>query len=158
VEGARVATAEDVVRLAELYLHAKEELFQFRGANLLFLREAWRDPVEQSLRNEIGDPARTVWVGTIDEFIVGYAAARIDELPGGERLGVIEDLFVELEARSVGVGEAMANLVIVWFEEQGCSGADALALPGARVTKNFFEESGFTARLLVMHRRLKGDA
>ncbi|MDQ1393389.1 MAG: hypothetical protein QOF30_2366 [Acidimicrobiaceae bacterium] len=157
MEGARLATADDVARLAELYLQAKEELLQFRGANLLFLREAWRNPVEASLRTEISDPDRTVWVGTIDEFVVGYAAGRIDELPDGERLGVIEDLFVELDARSVGVGEAMANLVIAWFEEQGCAGADALALPGARATKNFFEESGFTARLLVMHRRLKGD-
>jgi GNAT superfamily N-acetyltransferase len=158
VEGARLATADDVARLAELYLQAKEELLQFRGASLLFLREAWRDPVEQSLHREIGDPDRTVWVGTIDDFVIGYAAARVDDLPDGERLGVIEDLFVELDARSVGVGEAMTNLVIAWFEEHGCSGADALALPGARATKNFFEESGFTARLLVMHRRLKGDA
>jgi GNAT superfamily N-acetyltransferase len=158
VEGARLATVEDVGRLVELYLQAKDELLQFRGANLLFLREVWRDPAARSLAAEIGDPDRTVWVGTIDEFVIGYAAARIDELPDGERLGVIEDLFVELDARSVGVGEALTNLVIAWFEEQGCSGADALALPGARATKNFFEESGFTARLLVMHRRLKGDA
>jgi GNAT superfamily N-acetyltransferase len=157
VEGARLATADDVARLAELYLQAKEELLEFRGANLLFLREARRDPVEQSLSAEIADPAREVWVGTIDDFVVGYASGRIDELTEGERLGVIEDLFVEREARSVGVGEALANLVVAWFEERGCTGADALALPGARATKNFFEESGFTARLLVMHRRLKGD-
>jgi hypothetical protein len=37
---------------------------------------------------------------------------------------------------------------------RGCSGVDATALPGNRATKNFFEESGFTARLLVMHHRL----
>jgi len=157
MEGARPATAADVARLAELYLQAKEELLQFRGANLLFSREARRDPVEESLADELCCADRAVWVGTIDDFVVGYAAGRIDELPEGQRLGVIEDLFVESEARSVGVGEALANLVIAWFEGQGCSGADALALPGARATKNFFEESGFTARLLVMHRRLNDD-
>ena len=32
--------------------------------------------------------------------------------------------------------------------------ADAMALPGHRATKNFFEAHGFTARALVMHRRL----
>jgi hypothetical protein len=32
-------------------------------------------------------------------------------------------------------------------------GIDAFALPGMRETKNFFEGSGFTARLLVMHRQ-----
>ena len=56
-----------------------------------------------------GDPDRAMWVGTIDDFVVGYAAGRIEQLPDGERLGVIEDLFVEPEARSVGVGEALAN-------------------------------------------------
>lgn len=158
MEGARPATPDDVARVAELYQQAKEELLEFRGAALLFRREARRHPVEQSLTDEIGDPDRAVWVGTIDGFVVGYAAARIDDLPVGERLGVIEDLFVESEARSVGVGEVLANSIIAWFEDQGCSGADALALPGARATKNFFEESGFTARLLVMHKRLSADA
>jgi GNAT superfamily N-acetyltransferase len=158
MEAARRATAADVARLAELYCQAKEELLEFRGAGLLFAREARRHPVEQSLLDEIGDDARAVWVGTIDDFVVGYAAARVDQLPAGERLGVVEDLFVEPGARAVGVGEALANDVMAWFETAGCSGADALALPGARATKNFFEESGFTARLLVMHKRLTGPA
>jgi GNAT superfamily N-acetyltransferase len=157
MEGARPAIADDVARLAQLYLQAKEELLEFRGAELLFAREARRDPVEDSLAGELCHPDRAVWVGTIDDFVVGYAAGRIDELPAGKRLGVIEDLFVESEARSVGVGEALVNLVIAWFQDRGCAGADALALPGARATKNFFEESGFTARVLVMHRRLNGD-
>ncbi len=127
---------------------------EFRGANLLFAREARRDPVDVSIKAEIGDPTRSVWVGTIDDYIVGYAAGRIEDLAPGERLGVIEDLFVEAEARSVGVGDALANAIVGWFMSRGCTSADALALPGARATKNFFEESGFTARLLVMHRRL----
>jgi len=157
MEAARPATADDVARLEELYRMAREELLEFRGARLLFLREAWRDPVDASLKAEVGDPDRTVWVGTIDDYIVGYATGRVEDLADGERLGVIEDLFVEAEARSVSVGEALTNAVVGWFETRGCTGADALALPGARATKNFFEESGFTARLLVMHRRLGTD-
>jgi GNAT superfamily N-acetyltransferase len=130
---------------------------EFRGARLLFYREARRDPVDVSLKTEIEDANRAVWVGTIDDYIVGYASGRIDDLAEDERLGVIEDLFVEPEARSVSVGEALTNAMVAWFEGRGCTGADAMALPGARATKNFFEESGFTARLLVMHRRLGGD-
>jgi hypothetical protein len=44
--------------------------------------------------------------------------------------------------------------ILAWCGEQGCNAVDAYALPGDRQTKNFFEESGFTARLLVMHHRL----
>lgn len=38
----------------------------------------------------------------------------------------------------------------------GCLGIDALALPGNRETKNFFEASGLTARAIVVHRSLGG--
>ena len=46
------------------------------------------------------------------------------------------------------------GLVVAWCRERGCLGIDAAALPGSRATKNFFEESGFSARLLVMHHAL----
>ena len=68
---------------------------------------------------------------------------------------MIDDIFVEDEAREVGVGEAMVNDLIDWCEERKCIGIDAMALPGHRATKNFFEKFGFTARKLVMHQRLR---
>ena len=77
--------------------------------------------------------------------------------PIGSRLGVVSDIFVEEGARAVGVGEAMMGDLVAWCEAKGCAGMDAMALPGHRLTKNFFEESGFTARKLVMHHRLKEE-
>ena len=70
---------------------------------------------------------------------------------------MVDDIFVEEGARQVGVGEAMMADLVAWCREQGCVGMDAMALPGHRSTKNFFEESGFTARNLVMHHRLDED-
>ena len=61
-------------------------------------------------------------------------------------------LFVEPEARGVGVGEAMMDVVIGWGERVGCYGIDAPALPGARDAKAFFETMGLVTRALVMHR------
>ena len=46
------------------------------------------------------------------------------------------------------------DAVLAWARERGCIGIDSLALPGNRDTKNFFETFGFTARLLVVHRKL----
>jgi GNAT superfamily N-acetyltransferase len=100
------------------------------------------------------DPRRCVWSGTIDGVVVGYAAAHHEQLADGSRLGVIDDLFVEPDARCVGVGEALMDRIVDWCRATGCAGVDAVALPGSRETKNFFEESGITARLLVMHRRI----
>ena len=47
--------------------------------------------------------------------------------------------------------------MLAWFADAGCVGVDAVALPGHRVTKNFFEGSGFTARKLVMHHRIERE-
>ena len=49
------------------------------------------------------------------------------------------------------------DLLIAWCEEHRCTGIDAVALPGNRATKNFFERFGLTARALLVHRRLGDD-
>ena len=46
------------------------------------------------------------------------------------------------------------DAVLAWAGEQGCVGVDALALPGDRATKNFFETFGLVARAIVVHRDL----
>ena len=143
-------------RLAELCRDALDELrARERGGAVFVAREGRAEPVEESLARAVVDPGALVVVGTIDETVLGYATGRVEALRDGRCLGVIDDLFVEEEARAVGVGEAMMDLLLAWFRQRGCAGVDATALPGARETKNFFEESGFSARLLVMHHRLE---
>ena len=157
MEAARLATDEDVAVLATLARGALEELVDMRGGRLFAAREGRPEPVEETLSADLADEEATVVVGTIGGTPVGYGVGRLDLLRDGRRLGVVTDLYVEAGARSVGVGEVVMGHLLAWFTERGCIGADATALPGNRATKNFFEESGFTARLLVMHRSLAGD-
>ena len=126
-----------------------------RGGSLFVTREARAEPVDESLRFLVADPGSVVVAGTFDDAVLGYATGRTERLRDGLLLGLIDDVFVEPEARAVGVGEAMMALLLEWFADRRCMGVDSTALPGARETKNFFERSGFTARLLVMHRRLE---
>jgi GNAT superfamily N-acetyltransferase len=154
-EGARRAHRDDLPRLAELYRAALAQLTSRRGGPLLAERHGRPEPVEQTLSRSLDDPGRTAWVGTLDDEIVGYAAGRTETLPGGAELGVVEELFVEPGARGVGVGEALIGALLAWFADRGCVGVDTVALPGDRLSKNFFESSGFKARLLVMHRDLR---
>lgn len=145
MEGARPAAPEDAPRLAELARTAREELgAQERGGFVFVNREA---PAE---------PGGYVVAGTFNDVVVGYGTGRTETLRDGSVLGVIEDLYVEPEARGVGVGEAVIDLLLDWFGQQSCIGVDAYALPGMRATKNFFEAGGFTARLLVVHKRMDG--
>ncbi|MCA1843232.1 MAG: hypothetical protein LC792_08590, partial [Actinobacteria bacterium] len=56
------------------------------------------------------------------------------------------------------VGEGMLEALVAFCVQEGCVGVDAFALPGHRAAKNFFEESGFTARAIVMHHVLDRGA
>jgi GNAT superfamily N-acetyltransferase len=153
VEAARPATGQDLGRLAELAGLARDELRVSRGGEVWRLHESRADPLDASIAASLADPDQRVLAGTLDDVVVGYAAAHIETLrDGGGRLGVIDDLYVEPEARGVGVGEALVGDMIAWLQESGCRGADGLALPGMRATKNFFEAFGFTARAIVVHR------
>ena len=140
--------------MAELCRAALAELGPERGGPLFIAREARREPVDVSLKAALDDPDHHLVVGTFDDVAIGYLAGRIEDLADGRRLGVIEDVYVEPGARAVGVGEAMMDQALAWFEAGRCFGVDAIALPGMRETKNFFETFGFTARMLVVHHRL----
>lgn len=157
MEASRPASEADVPRLAELCRSALAELgARERGGRVFVAREARAEPVDVGLQADVADPDVLVLAGTLEDVVLGYATGRIERLRDGSFLGVIDELFVEPDARAVGVGEAMMDQLLDWFRGCGCSGVDSTALPGARETKNFFEESGFTARLLVMHHRMEG--
>lgn len=154
MEGVRPATDDDVPRLAELVREAVEEQAEARGGPVWAQREARAAPADDSLRAAVADPDQLVLAGTIDDAVLGYAVARTERLRDGSLLGIISDVYVEEGAREIGLGEVLVDQVVAWCSERGCRGIDALALPGNRQTKNFFESFGFTARAIIVHKRL----
>ena len=154
MEGAREATADDLARLATLARETTEELSPLKGGSVWARTASHAEPVEEALEVALDDEEHFVVVGTIDDAVVGYGIARFNVLRDGGRLGVIGDLYVEPDARGVGVGEAMMTRLVTWCEDEGCFGVDSIALPGARETKNFFEAFGLTARAIVVHKTL----
>jgi GNAT superfamily N-acetyltransferase len=150
---ARPATTDDVATIDALAVEAIAEQVDGRGGAVWSVREARRQPRGEGLAAAVVDPDQLVLVGTIDDDVVGYATVELEILDDASTLGVITAVFALAGARAVGVGEAMLDAVIAWCDERGCVGIDAHALPGNRETKNFFETFGFTARLLVVHRK-----
>ena len=155
-EGVREAMRDDLPRLVELAHAAILELTPMKGGSVWAAREARAEPLEPDLVAALDDPGRCALVGTIDGVVIGYGIARVEALGNGSRLGVVDDVFVEEGARGIGVGELVMGELVGWCRAQGCFGIDVMALPGHRAAKNFFEESGFTARKIVMHHRLDG--
>jgi len=157
MESARPATSADVERVAELAEQAVAELTATKGGAVWARREARRQPYTESLCADLVASDHHVVVGEILGAIVGYAVVRVEALRDGGALGVIDDIYVEPEARGIGLGEALMDAIVAWCRDQGCIGIDGLALPGNRETKNFFERFGLVARAIVVHRSLDGD-
>lgn len=157
IEAARTASEDDLDALALLAEEMVAEQAEARGGPIWSRRETRSRPYIESLRTSMFDPDAEIWVGTIDDVIVGFATAHVELLRDGSVLGIVDDVFVDPASREVGVGEELLDAVIAWCTERRCVGIDALALPGNRATKNFFETFGFTARLLTVHRRLEQE-
>lgn len=151
VRRAETADRAELARLAKL---ATEELGAGRGGAVWARREgAWLSAVG-------GEPTAsgTVFVGTLDAVVVGAAAVVIEPLGGADRLAVVKGIFVEPEARGLGVGERLMGEVVALAAAQRCEGIDSFVLPGNRDAKNFFEAHGLVARGIVVHRHLDAGA
>jgi len=155
VEGSRAANADDVARIVELAHAMRAELSVMKGGDVWLQRTAWAEPLHDAYRALLERDDALLVVGTIDDVVLGFGASVLEPLRSGAKLGVITDLFVEQGAREVGIGEAIADMLVAFCGAHQCVGIDAAALPGHRAAKNFFEEHHFTARELTMHRRLE---
>ena len=154
MDAVRAATPEDLPAIAALAQALRAELIPMRGGRLWSVREARQGDPAEVYGALLADAAACVVVGTIDDVVIGFGVASVEPLADGGRLGVVSELFVDAEGRAVGVGEGMIDALVAFCTEAGCVGVDAFALPGHRAAKNFFEESGFTARAIVMHHAL----
>ena len=158
MEEARVADDAELGRVAELARELRQELRAERGGALWETREARPEPLDDAFAELSKRDDALVVVGTTEDLVVGYGIARWETLRDGTRLGVIDEIYVEPEARAIGVGELVVERLVAFCMEADCLGVDATALPGHRQAKNFFERAGFTARELVMHRRTRAVA
>ncbi|MEO6989653.1 MAG: GNAT family N-acetyltransferase [Aquihabitans sp.] len=158
MEAARRAGPADAGTIALLAREGVAELRPNRGGQIWSLREAHAEPIEPVVDSFLdgSDDRRFAVMGTIDDTPVGYALMTIETLHDGALVAMVSDLYVDPGARRVGVGEAMMDLLIAEATAAGAIGIDALALPGDRDTKNFFETFGLTARALLVHRALPG--
>jgi GNAT superfamily N-acetyltransferase len=149
---ARKADSRDSRFIRALLDGAKEQVVHQRGGKLLLSSLGAGPPTAEPAAGQ-ATPRNILVVGTIEAVIVGAIAAVVVDAPGGGRLCRLDVVYVEPEAREVGVGTEMLALVSDLAAAAGAEGLDVPVLPGQRETKNFFESEGFVARLIVMHRR-----
>jgi ribosomal protein S18 acetylase RimI-like enzyme len=149
----REAAGDDVPALTELYAGLEGEM--------VALKPVWRlvdglpHPAQPTVAQRVDDPRWLTYVAELDGAIVGFLFARDEEMlpqAGGERIASIRHIYTDIEAREVGVGEALMDRFLEDARLRGIGRFDAHVSPGHRLAKNFFEANGFKARSIVMHR------
>ena len=148
---ARRATHDDLGVLTDLYRSLEDEM---TALHAMWPRaDGLDEPVEQSFKSLLDDEAVKAYLGEIDGYPLGFIVGRSEPMRAHEsaRVAVIRLVFVDEEARAVGLGEVMRDLLMDDFRAEGHSLFDAHVLPGHRLAKNFFEAGGFSARSIVMH-------
>lgn len=150
---ARRATLGDVPELERLYRLLEEEMTVL--SPMWPVADGLAEPTVEALTQAVGDDTTEVLMGEIDGCTFAFLVARVEPMlpqAEGETIGVIRFVFVEQEAREVGVGETIRDLALRLLRQRGIRRFDAHVLPGHRLAKNFFEAGGFAARSIVMHR------
>ena len=156
---ARPATAEeapserrrpdDLPAIVALVEALRAELTPMRGGRIWSVREARPGPAGEGLRrppHRPGEPVSSSARSTTSSSVSG--AGTIEVLADGGKLGVVTELFVDPEARAVGVGRRCWRRWSAFCTRDGLRRRRRLRPPGHRAAKNFFEESGFTARAI----------
>lgn len=149
---ARSATAEDITVLERLYRSLEDEMTALHP--MWPIASGLDEPVSETFEDTLSDPNTILLIGTIDDYPFGFLLAREEEMlmqARGETIGSIRFIFVDHDAREVGVGEAMRETAMEMLRKRGITKFDAHVLPGHRLVKNFFEAGGFSARTIVMH-------
>jgi GNAT superfamily N-acetyltransferase len=152
MESVRSATPDDLATVCDLAAQFVAEQRVQRGGELWHASEGGAISDGDALRVAVDDPTQLVLLGCIDEIAVGFLITRLDALDDGTLLAVVRALYVEPDAREVGVGSALLDAAIAWARAKGCRGIDATVLPGNRDGKNFFEMHGMVARSIRVHR------
>ena len=149
---ARLAGSEDLSVLVSLYEQLESEM---TGLHPMWpLADGLPEPIDLAFTDALANPDTLVYLGVIDGYPLGFLVARVEDLlpqAQGERVGSIRLVFVDAEAREVGIGESMREMALKELRARGLTRFDAHVLPGHRLVKNFFEAGGFSARSIVMH-------
>ena len=150
-ERVRRATPADVAELTRLESIARNGIVGVRGGDLRLEECAPVDDWAQRL----DDDETVVLVGTIDDVVVAFMVL---EMHANRDRGFVSHVYVEAEARELGLGDTMVEEAVAAVRAAGLRGIESVALPGDRETKNLFERAGLTARKLTVYKSLNPTA
>lgn len=99
----------------------------------------------ESFRRTLGKFS-VVYVAELEGAVVGFMLARIKRVPphlGGVLVGELSDMWIEAEARRMGVGDKLSRLSLDWLRLQGVHSVEIQVLVGNEASWKLYERMGF---------------
>ncbi len=145
----RLADETDFPRLIEFYTKLNEFFYQvgYRLPHPQNVGEVWLD----SFRRTLGRFSR-VDVAEIDGCVVGFMLCRIKRVPaymGGVLVGELSDMWIEPEARRLGIGDKLSRLALNWLRQQGVHSVEIQVLRDNEASWKLYERMGFKLEFRV---------
>jgi ribosomal protein S18 acetylase RimI-like enzyme len=84
--------------------------------------------------------------------VVGFMLCRIKRVPatmGGVLVGELSDMWIEAEARRLGIGDKLSRLAIDWMREQGAHSIEIQVLKDNEASWKLYERMGFQLEFRV---------
>ena len=156
-ESSRLASIDDLEILTFLRKEAISEVENKRGGKVLVNLNSFSEDSSGNFSDWFNSSDHLIFTGLFGDAVVAYGVLEFSITNDTRRVASIKEIFVLNDARSVGVGESVIQLMIKEAIENNAVGIDSFALPGDRETKNFFETQGMVARLIHVYRPLESN-
>jgi ribosomal protein S18 acetylase RimI-like enzyme len=97
-----------------------------------------------------------IFVAEENEKLIGYIYGRILNRPKMiyNRVGIIEDWFVEEKYRNLKIGELLWNKLISWFKMEKCKCLELDVYPTNRKAIDIYHKLGFIDKSLILIKKL----
>ena len=142
-ESARPAVLSDLEVLSSLAVAARRELQDKKGGDVADRLDPHRDDPSARMAAALEDPGTVVLAGALDEAVVGYGLMVVGTAPDGTGHAVVEEVYVDPPARSVGVGEALLDGLLAVARERGLGPFNQWLFPATGQRKTSLRPTGW---------------
>jgi ribosomal protein S18 acetylase RimI-like enzyme len=149
----RLVTESDFPVLVEMFDKLNSYFYQvgYRLPQPENVGQVWLD----SFRRTLGRFSN-VFIAEVDGQVAGFMLCRLKRVPaymGGVMVGELSDMWIDPEARRLGLGDELSRLAIEWMREQGAHSVEIQILRDNEASWKLYERMGFqlefrTVRLL----------
>jgi len=146
----RLATEDDFPILMEMYSKLNTFFYQvgYRLPHPENVGQVWLDSFKRTLGR-----FSNVFIAEVEPGKVsGFMLCRLKRVPaymGGVMVGELSDMWIESDARRLGIGDKLSRLAMDWMRDQGAHSIEIQVLKDNEASWKLYERMGFKLEFRV---------